>query len=190
MSIIFADEAAFFPRGEQDNVMDIMLRNIPKSNPYLIAVSTPNRPDDLMERIMKEAFETSVWKKLWLDWTYGVGKLYTKEEIDKIKNSRSFKREFCLQFIGTEGNIFSQAAIDNCQKITYDPSQINPHAEKSIGLDPSFGSSKFGIVATQLVDNKIQIIEASEWARPNFTDMIAKVWESENKVSPCQPNLR
>ena len=39
VSIVFADEAAFFPKSEQDNVMDIMLRNIPKSNPYLITVS-------------------------------------------------------------------------------------------------------------------------------------------------------
>jgi hypothetical protein len=50
VSLIFADEAAFFPKSEQDNIMDICLRNIPKSNPYLILVSTPNRPDDLMDR--------------------------------------------------------------------------------------------------------------------------------------------
>ena len=65
-----------------------------------------------MERIMKEPFETSVWKKVFLDYTYGVGKIYTKEEIDKIKNSRSFDREFNLKFVGVEGNVFSQNSID------------------------------------------------------------------------------
>jgi hypothetical protein len=44
---------------------------------------------------MKEPFDTSVWKKVFLDYTFGVNKIYTKEEIDKIKNSRSLKREFC-----------------------------------------------------------------------------------------------
>jgi hypothetical protein len=44
-------------------------------------------------------------------------------------------------------------------------------------LDPSFGSSKFGIVATQLVDSKIPVIHAEEYDRPNFTDMINVVWQ-------------
>ena len=37
--------------------------------------------------------------------------------------------------------------------------------------------SNFAIVATQLVDGKIQVIEASEYQRPNFTDMIQKIWQ-------------
>ena len=55
--------------------------------------------------------------------------------------------------------------------------QINPIAKKSIGLDPGFGSSNFAIVATQLVDGKIQVIHAEEYNRPNFTDMISEVWK-------------
>ena len=55
--------------------------------------------------------------------------------------------------------------------------QINPIAKKSIGLDPEFGSSNFAIVATQLVDGKIQVIHAEEYNRPNFTDMISEVWK-------------
>jgi hypothetical protein len=75
------------------------------------------------------------------------------------------------------GNVFSQQSIESCQKIEYDPYNVNKNAKKSIGLDPSFGSSKFGIVATQLVDGKIQVIHAEEHDRPNFTDMIDKVWK-------------
>jgi hypothetical protein len=43
-------------------------------------------------------------------------------------------------------------------------------------LDPGFGSSNFAIVATQLVDGKIQVIHAEEDERPNLYDMISKVW--------------
>jgi hypothetical protein len=54
---------------------------------------------------------------------------------------------------------------------------IHPNVKKSLGIDPSYGSSNFAIVATQIVDGKIQVIEASEYQRPNFTDMISKIWE-------------
>ena len=37
--------------------------------------------------------------------------------------------------------------------------------------------AKFGIVATQLVDGKIQVIHAEEYERPNFTDTINVVWQ-------------
>lgn len=60
--------------------------------------------------------------------------------------------------------------------IDYDPRKVNPNAKKSMGLDLSFGSSKFAIVATQLVEGKIQVILAEEYDRPDFTDMINKVW--------------
>ena len=48
-------------------------------------------------------------------------------------------------------------------------------------MDPSFGSSKFGIVATQLVDGKIQVIHAEEYDRPDFTDMISEVWKLKQR---------
>lgn len=53
---------------------------------------------------------------------------------------------------------------------------IHPNV-KSLGIDPSYGSSNFAIVATQLVDGKIQIIAAEEYRRHNFTDMISKIWQ-------------
>ena len=81
--------------------------------------------------------------------------------------------------------MFSHNKVSNfVKKIEYKPSQINPHAKKSIGLDPSFGSSKFGIVATQLVDGKIQVIHAEEYERPNFTDTINVVWQLKRAVRP------
>jgi hypothetical protein len=99
--------------------MDIMLRNIPKSNPYLLAVSTPNKPNDAMDRLLKEPFETTPWKVIKLDWTYGVNQIYSQEDIDKIKNSRSFDREFCLKFAGVQGNVISPTAVDRCLQLSW-----------------------------------------------------------------------
>ena len=59
----------------------------------------------------------------------------------------------------------------------YNPSQIIPEAPKSLGVNPSYGSSEFGICATQLVNGKIQVIYADSYERADFTDMIEEVWD-------------
>jgi hypothetical protein len=41
-----------------------------------------------------------------------------------------------------------------------------------LGLDPGFGSSPFGLVVTEWVDNQIQIAYAEEFERPDFNQMI------------------
>ena len=126
--------------------------------------------EDLFERIEKGTIETCLYKKFFLDYLWGVGKIYTQEEIDNAKLSPSFPREYQLQYLGLIGNVFSTQSIENATKIEYNPDNINPNAKKSIGLDPGFGSSNFAIVATQFVDGKIQVIFAEEYERPNFTD--------------------
>jgi hypothetical protein len=87
-----------------------------------------------------------------------------------------FHREYELQYLGVVGNVFSQQSIELCQEYSI-IHKINPNAKKSIGLDPSFGSNKLGIVATQLVDGEIQKIHTEEHDRPNFADMIGKIWK-------------
>ena len=77
--------------------------------------------------------------------------------------------------------MFSQLSIDNATKIEYNPDKINPNAKKSIGIDPGFGSGKFAIVVTQLVNGRIEVTHAEEHDRPNFSDMIQEVWNIKNK---------
>ena len=50
-------------------------------------------------------------------------------------------------------------------------------ARKSCGIDPAWGSSAFGIVITRFVDGRIQILYADQFERPDFNEMIQKVWE-------------
>lgn len=144
-------------------------------------VSTPNAPGGLFQRIEQEPFDTCLYKKVYLDYTYGLDKIYTKAEIEKAKQSPSFPREYGLQYLGLIGNVFSQLSIENATKIRYNPDVINPNVKKSIGIDPGFGSSKFAIVITQYVDGKIQVIHAEEYDRPNFTVMIDTIWQLKQK---------
>ena len=59
--------------------------------------------------------------------------------------------------------------------LRYSPEQINDYSQKSMGIDPAFGSSAFGIVITQWVDNQIQIMHAEEYQRPDFNQMLSVV---------------
>ena len=65
-----------------------------------------------------------------------------------------------------------EKSIDNCQKMEYNPIAVIPNCQVSIGIDPSFGSGKFGIVATRFVNERTEVIEAEEFERPDFNDMI------------------
>jgi hypothetical protein len=178
--IILIGEGDFFRKGEQEDVTHVSERYIAKSDPYIVMVSTPNAPDGLFERIEKESEETCIYKRLFLDYTYGIGKIYTVEEIEKAKASPSFEREYNLKYLGKIGNVFHtkdiEAAIEKGRKYNPDVVSSSYFYPKSMGIDPAYGSSVFGIVVTQWVDNHIQILHAEEYRRPDYNEMLSTVY--------------
>jgi hypothetical protein len=112
-----------------------------------------------------------------LDYTYGLGKIYTREEIQKAMQSPSFKREYDLQFEGIIGNTFHTADIERAVLLgkSYDPNRIVVDAEKILGMDPRWGSSAFGLVLLQVANGRIEVLSADEFERPRYEDMISKV---------------
>ena len=90
---------------------------MPKSNPYIVMVSTPNAPNGLFDKIEREPEDTCLYKRVKLDYTYGLGKIYTNEEIEKAKHSPSFKREYQLFYLGLEGNIFPVSQIERAVEL-------------------------------------------------------------------------
>jgi hypothetical protein len=181
VSFILLDEADIFPTGQQADVRDVSERYIAKSNPYIVMVSTPNAPDGLFERIEKESEDTCLYKRIFLDYTYGIGKIYTSEEIEKAKQSPSFEREYNLKYLGKIGNVFHtkdiEAAIEKGRK--YNPDNFNPYysfTSRSMGIDPAYGSSAFGIVVTQFEDGIVQIMHAEEYHRPDYNEMLSTVY--------------
>jgi hypothetical protein len=180
VSFILLDEADFFPPGQQQDARDVSERYIAKSNPYIVMVSTPNAPEGLFERIEKESEDTCIYRRLFLDYTYGIGKIYTAEEIEKAKQSPSFEREYNLKYLGRIGNVFHtkdiEASIEKGRK--YDPDDFNRVylTSRSMGIDPAWGSSAFGIVVTQWEDNHIQILHAEEYHRPDYNEMLSTVY--------------
>jgi hypothetical protein len=171
--------------GQQQDARDVSERYIAKSNPYIVMVSTPNAPEGLFERIEKESEDTCLYKRLFLDYTYGIGKIYTAEEIEKAKQSPSFEREYNLKYLGRIGNVFHtkdiEAAIEKGRQ--YNPDEFNPYyfTSRSMGIDPAWGSSAFGIVVTQWEDNHIQILHAEEYHRPDYNEMLSTAYSLMSK---------
>jgi hypothetical protein len=188
VSFILLDEADFFPSGQQQDARDVSERYIAKSNPYIVMVSTPNAPEGLFERIEKESEDTCLYKRIFLDYTYGIGKIYTAEEIEKAKQSPSFEREYNLKYLGKIGNVVHtkdiEAAIEKGRK--YNPDDFNPYysfTSRSMGIDPAYGSSAFSIVVTQFEDGIVQIMHAEEYHRPDYNEMLSVVYGLMSKYN-------
>jgi hypothetical protein len=174
ISFILLDEADFFPPRQQQDARNVSERYIAKSNPWIVMVSTPNAPEGLFDQIEKEPEDKCLYRRLLLPYTVGLGKIYTQEEIEQAKRSPSFPREYDLQYLGMEGNVFHHTVIERAIEAgkTYDPDKIVPPARKGLGIDPAFGSSKFAFVLTQLANARIEVLYAEEFERPDFTAMI------------------
>lgn len=141
--------------------------------------STPNAPEQLFDRIEDEPESTCLYKRLLLDYTYGLGKSYTEDEIAKAKASPSFEREYNLKYLGIIGNVFHTADIDFAQQLGElgDPMIIanNVYTTKSCGIDPGYGSSAFGITITEFTDGKARVLYADELTAPDFNDALILV---------------
>jgi hypothetical protein len=170
VSFIYLDEADFFPPGQQQDARDVSERYIAKSNPYIVMVSTPNAPEGLFDWIEHEPENTCLYKRLFLDYTYGLGRIYTEDEIRAAKASPSFEREYNLKYLGLIGNVFHVNDIEARGRCLLDHS--NSYTQKSVGLDPGFGSSNFGVCITELVDGMVNVLHAEEYPRPDFNQMI------------------
>jgi hypothetical protein len=60
-------------------------------------------PNGLFDKIKQEPEDSCIYKRVKLDYTYGLERIYTREEIVKAKKFPSFGREYDLQYLGLIG---------------------------------------------------------------------------------------
>ncbi|MGH9964951.1 MAG: hypothetical protein ACRD5E_09030, partial [Nitrososphaeraceae archaeon] len=186
---IFLDEADFFRPDQQQDARDVAERYIAKSNPWIVMVSTPNAPDGLFDRIQKEPEESCLYKRLFLDYTYRSNKIYKTNEIRSAKMSPSFEREYNLKYLGIIGNVFHIEDIERAitkGETTVNPNEIHDFTQKSMGIDPGFGTT--GVCITEYIDNQISVVHAEEYTRLDFNDMIDIVLNLMDKYNLFQEN--
>jgi terminase large subunit-like protein len=70
-------------------------------------------------------------------------------------------------------HIDAYRALDNPKFILIDEGDFFRKGEQE---DPGYGSSAFGIVVTQWVDDHIQILHAEEYHRPDYNEMLSLVY--------------
>jgi hypothetical protein len=167
---IFLDEADFFPLKEQKNARDVAERYIAKSDPYIVMVSTPNLPGGLYETIEKELEEKCIYRRLFLPYRVGLGRIYTTEEIEKAKASPSFEREYNLKYGHGIGNIFPYQLVNACIG-EYDLT-LKRQSSRVLAVDPAYGSSNFAIVGVEKVDEMLYVKEARQYERPAPSAML------------------
>ena len=194
VSFIYLDEADFFPPGQQSDSRDVSERYIAKSNPWIVMVSTPNAPDGLFEKLEREAEDTCLYKRLFLDYTYGIEKIYTREEIALAQKSPSFEREYNLKYLGKVGNVFHtldiEAAICTQQEgremMDWSTSTM---VGRSMGIDVAWGdTSKFAIVITQYRNRKVEVFYAESFEKPLMNEIINHIMRAKAEA-PYNPSL-
>jgi hypothetical protein len=148
-----------------------------------------------MYKLLNTSYETSPFKWLRLDWTYGLNKIFTQSEIDKIKNNeRSFQREYSLKFSGLEGNLLSETAVQRCISTGEKLAETAPLDDWSIptnyvmSIDIGWSSSSAtAIMVSRFINGKVQILYSKEFFRTLFQEVIDEVWRLKNK---CNGNLK
>lgn len=116
-------------------------------------------------------------------------------KVVQAKQSPSFEREYNLKYLGLIGNVFHTSDIENAieKGKLYNPpnsiDDVNFHTEKSLGIDPGFGSSAFGVVVVERANSQLQVLEAEEYQKATFenmlgvvSDLLRKYGRSINKI--------
>jgi hypothetical protein len=171
--LVLLDECDFFPSRYQNESRTIAERYIPKTNPYIAMVSTPNLPGGLFQRmeeeyeLMSEDNRKDFYVMKHLDYTVGLNKVFDPEHIRVAKLSPSFGREYQLQYGMGVGDVFEN--IDDIIE-EYDLNVIGGRG--GCYGDPAFGSSNFGVLGGEIRDDLLYITEANEFPRPSPSAML------------------
>jgi hypothetical protein len=186
--VVMLDEADFFPTRYQDEARTVAERYIPKTNPHILMISTPNLPGGLFERMEDEKDNGYIMKQM--DYTIGLGKVFLERDIETAKKSPSFEREYNLKYGFGVGDIY-----ENIEGVLeeYDLDIIGGRG--GCYGDPAFGSSNFGVLGAEIRDDTLYVTEANEFPRPSPSAMLdvmedmAKRYNSNCKIDSAHPGF-
>lgn len=186
--IVLLDEADFFPPGQQEESRHISERYIPKTNPHILMISTPNLPLGLFDQMEREKESLYIRKEML--YKIGIGKVYTQTDIDTAMKSPSFEREYNGKYGYGVGNIFQ-----GLDKIIEDYNLEITNGRKVLCCDPAYGSSKFGIIGIEQLDRTMYVKEATQYDRPSPSAMLeivtqkARLFDNNVLVDSAHPGL-
>jgi hypothetical protein len=117
----------------------------------------------------------NIFKKLSFHYTVGLNKIYKPEEIEKERSQPYFRRGFELAYSVGTGNVFTEQSIQIAEELgrKYTKSRTSfEGTQKSLGIDPGFGSSKTAFTVIECVDNLAHVIYAKEFENSSTEHMV------------------
>ncbi len=182
VSYIFFDEADFAPRNQQFELLSVSLGYIPKSNPYMMFLSTPGEINGLMQSLeieWNELNEEAMFRFIRTPYEFGLGKVYTPYDIKVLqKRPDVFDREMRLNYGVGSGAIFTVETLNQIshygEMFDFDTNYINPFTEKVMSIDPGYGDSHFAIcIMEYLADTKnVRVIYAQQWGNIGYDEAL------------------
>lgn len=184
MKFILLDEADFFKPDQQQEAKDVSEGYIPKSDPQIVMISTPNSPGGMFDKIEND--HTSQYFKIMLPYSVGLSKIYDPKEIEIAKQFPSFEREYNLKYGYGTGNVLPHHLLEQCLH-EFEIQDISIRAcPVSVGVDPGWGSSKFAVIVTAFQDDIIKVLEAEEYEHPDFNMMVERVFELRRRYGAAK----
>jgi hypothetical protein len=183
VAYLFIDEADYFNPKEQSEIKYVISAYEEKSKGKIIMVSTAGESGGLFETIENDP--NSDFTKHYMLVDKGKGKIFDDEFLrrKKEKDPAFYAREYEGKYGYGLGNVFLPQEIEDCCAI-YQVPKINNNCSISMGVDPGFGSSKFGITILQLEDNIIKVMYAKEYDRPSYEQMIQLIAQLRYTYKP------
>lgn len=175
----FLDEADFWEKSLQNEARTIAERYIAKSRAKIFMVSTPHLPNGLFDVIEHE--DPCRYHRIFLHFSVGVGYIYTQRDIEDAKLSPSFDREYGLQYLGQEGDVFDQEELRYAVDIlgpTVNYASPSVLTLKSMGIDPGYAKSKYAICITQYnpANNLVEVIYAQEFYKTSPAELTERAY--------------
>lgn len=185
VKFIYIDEADFFPISQQNEVRRMAEGYLGKTDPYIVFVSTPNNPGGLYEKMEFDQSRDFFYKRIFLPYTKGLGKIYSEKEIKMAMLSPSFEREYNLAYGYGTGNLCLPEQLEDILDYHYNTIDtfILNQAVCHMGVDPGHAFSKFAYVITSLIDGKIHVVASQEFEKAGISDMVEEVAGAMDKYS-------
>jgi hypothetical protein len=178
VKFILLDEADYFPTGQQLECRAVAEGYRIKTRPWIVMVSTPNKPGGLFDTMEREA--SSNYHRVYFHYSRGIGKIYNPQEIEKEKQQAYFKREYELAYGYGIGNVFNPTILDTIEILGRAYRELNRSVgmvtKKSLGIDPGFGSSQTAFVVTEFIDSIVRVIYSEQFAGASTAQMVSHAY--------------
>jgi len=105
----------------------------------------------------------------------------------KAQMGAAYNNYYEAEFVAVEGNVFKLEQVERAVqlgKLTDLDGALNDlYRPRSMGIDPGFGSSQFGICITQAKHNRIEVLFAKQFPHENPADMTKYCWELAHRFN-------